>query len=108
MDLAAQFERDFIMAVERIRKKSDLKIKEFAAIAFPDQAKPDNKWQRILAGKNPLKKGQSVSIEDAFRICIALNRHVSEVMWKVEHELKEKKKKNSIYIPEDHSENTEK
>lgn len=86
MDISQNFEKTFVDVIQKILNESGIKANEFARKAFPDQAKPDNKWLRMRKGFND-GKPQRVTLAEAYCIAKALNHDLATLMWRVQKEL---------------------
>jgi len=84
--MSQKFEKTFVDVIEKILDESGIKANVFAQRAFPDQAKPDNKWLRMRKGFND-GKPQRVTLAEAYRIAKALNHDLATLMWRVQKEL---------------------
>ncbi len=83
MKKSAFFEAKFFAVVEQIRKKQGISKNDISRLAFPDQAKPDNKWQRLERAFKGMSKPQRITLEDAYNIASAIGYDLPDLIWKV-------------------------
>lgn len=76
-----KFEAKFIEVFEDFISRKGLEKKRIAEKAWPEQAKPDNKLQRLL-------KGQNVTLRDAYDLAEAIGYDFPDFIEKVYKALK--------------------
>lgn len=81
MSQGREFEAKFVEILEDFISRRDLEKKKLAEKVWPEQAKPDNKLQRIL-------KGQNVTLSDAYDLAEAIGYDFPDFIEKVYKALK--------------------
>lgn len=85
------FEKKFVEIVLRFVNKKKWTKKHVSDLAWPEQAKPDNKYQRI-------EKGQKVNLADAYALSNAIGYEFEDLVLKVLREMKDEAKENPTEI----------